>query len=106
MAGEWTPQALDLESIDAIRFDKGCYPGQEIAARLHFRGGNKRHLHRATAQGSIAVGPGDELFDPAGGIVGKVLYVAESTPRRALGVLADGSARTLSTATGATLQID
>lgn len=106
MAGEWTPQALDLESIDAIRFDKGCYPGQEIAARLHFRGGNKRHLHRATAQGSIAVGPGDELFDPASGIVGKVLYVAESTPRRALGVLADGSARTLSTATGATLQID
>jgi len=29
-----------------VRFDKGCYPGQEIAARLHFRGGNKRELVR------------------------------------------------------------
>jgi folate-binding protein YgfZ len=106
MAGEWTPQALDLESIDAVRFDKGCYPGQEIAARLHFRGGNKRHLHRATAQGPVAVGPGDELFDPAGGVAGRVLYVAESTPRRALGVLADGSPRKLATATGATLLVD
>jgi folate-binding protein YgfZ len=106
MAGEWTPQALDLESIDAIRFDKGCYPGQEIAARLHFRGGNKRHLHRATVQGSATVGPGDELFDPAGAVAGRILYVADSSPRRALGVLADGSPRTLTTAAGTTLLVD
>ena len=31
---EFVPQALDLERLDAIRFDKGCFPGQEIAARL------------------------------------------------------------------------
>ena len=42
LAGEFVPQALELERIDAIRFDKGCYPGQEIAARLHFRGGGTR----------------------------------------------------------------
>ena len=44
-----TPPALGLEHLGAVRFDKGCYPGQEIAARLHFRGGNKRHL--VTLQG-------------------------------------------------------
>lgn len=106
MAGECTPQALDLESIDAIRFDKGCYPGQEIAARLHFRGGNKRHPHRATVQGSAIVEAGDELFDPTGGVAGRILYVAGSTPRRALAVLADGSSHRLTTNAGAILLID
>ena len=38
------PPALGLEHLGAVAFDKGCYPGQEIAARLHYRGGNKRHL--------------------------------------------------------------
>ena len=38
------PPALGLEHLGAVVFDKGCYPGQEIAARLHYRGGNKRHL--------------------------------------------------------------
>ena len=47
-----TPPALGLEHLGAVRFDKGCYPGQEIAARLHFRGGNKRHL--VTLQGDAA----------------------------------------------------
>ena len=51
----FVPQALALERIDAIRFDKGCYPGQEIAARLHFRGGNKRHLKRLRWSGDAPV---------------------------------------------------
>lgn len=105
LAGEFTPQALDLESIDAIRFDKGCYPGQEIAARLHFRGGNKRHLQRASVEGPGAIAPGDELFDPAGAIAGKVLYAAPAS-RRALGVLVDGSPRTLETAAGIRFVVD
>ncbi len=43
-AEEFVPQSLDLERLGAVSFRKGCYPGQEIAARLHFRGGNKRGL--------------------------------------------------------------
>lgn len=39
------PPALSMERIGAVAFDKGCFPGQEIAARLHFLGGHKRHLH-------------------------------------------------------------
>jgi len=106
MAGECTPQALDLESIDAIRFDKGCYPGQEIAARLHFRGGNKRHLHRATVEGPAPVEAGDELLGAGGASAGKILYVAGSASRRALAVLADGSPHALANAAGTTLLID
>jgi folate-binding protein YgfZ len=38
------PPALGLERLGAVSFDKGCYPGQEIAARLHYRGGHKSGL--------------------------------------------------------------
>lgn len=38
------PQALGMECLGAMSFSKGCYPGQEIAARLHYRGGFKRQL--------------------------------------------------------------
>jgi folate-binding protein YgfZ len=39
------PPALGLERLGAVSFDKGCYPGQEIAARLHHLGGHKLRLH-------------------------------------------------------------
>jgi tRNA-modifying protein YgfZ len=51
--------ALSLHRLGAIALDKGCYPGQEIVARLHYRGGNKRHLHRI--QLSKVVAEGTEL---------------------------------------------
>jgi folate-binding protein YgfZ len=46
-AGEaqFLPPALGLERLGAVSFDKGCYPGQEIAARLHYRGGHKSCLY-------------------------------------------------------------
>nr|WP_199038480.1 folate-binding protein [Dyella sp. ASV24] len=43
--GALLPQAISLERLQAVAFDKGCYPGQEIVARLHYRGGLKRHMH-------------------------------------------------------------
>lgn len=42
---ELLPPALSLQRLHAAAIDKGCYPGQEIVARLHYRGGSKRHLH-------------------------------------------------------------
>ncbi|WP_238149757.1 YgfZ/GcvT domain-containing protein [Dyella jiangningensis] len=43
--GTLLPPALSFERLQAVSFDKGCYPGQEIVARLHYRGGHKRHMH-------------------------------------------------------------
>jgi len=43
--GALLPPAISLERLQAVAFDKGCYPGQEIVARLHYRGGHKRHMH-------------------------------------------------------------
>lgn len=50
------PAALSLQRLQAVAVDKGCYPGQEIVARLHFRGGHKRHLHRGTLSQPMPVG--------------------------------------------------
>jgi folate-binding protein YgfZ len=46
LLSELLSPALSLQRLDAVVIDKGCYPGQEIVARMHFRGGNKKHLHR------------------------------------------------------------
>jgi folate-binding protein YgfZ len=74
---EFVPQALDLGQLDAIRFDKGCFPGQEIAARLHFRGGVKQRLRRAALHGAGEVAPGLRI-DASGSAVGVVLYGART----------------------------
>ncbi|HET6546314.1 MAG TPA: folate-binding protein [Rhodanobacteraceae bacterium] len=75
LAGRFLPQTLDLERLDAIRFDKGCYPGQEIAARVHFRGGNKHRLVRLRLADGVAPVAGAQLLH-AGHAVGTVLYGA------------------------------
>ncbi len=59
LLGELLPSALSLQRLHAVAVDKGCYPGQEIVARLHFRGGHKRHLHCVRL--SQAVSAGDTL---------------------------------------------
>jgi len=57
---ELLPAALSLQRLQAVAIDKGCYPGQEIVARLHYRGGHKRHLHSVTL--SQAANAGDRLL--------------------------------------------
>lgn len=39
---QYVPQMLNLQCLDAISFDKGCYAGQEMVARMKYLGKNKR----------------------------------------------------------------
>ena len=39
---EYVPQMLNLQSLNAIDFEKGCYMGQEVVARTKYLGRNKR----------------------------------------------------------------
>ncbi|MGY6588449.1 MAG: CAF17-like 4Fe-4S cluster assembly/insertion protein YgfZ [Wenzhouxiangella sp.] len=43
-SARFLPQFLDLSTHDGLSFRKGCYPGQEVIARLHFRGTVKYRL--------------------------------------------------------------
>jgi folate-binding protein YgfZ len=53
-------QMLNLDLLQGISFDKGCYTGQEIIARMHFRGQVKRRMLRYAFTGSPPV-PGTRI---------------------------------------------
>jgi len=46
LAERFVAQMLNLDALGAVSFDKGCYPGQEIIARVHNLGGVKRRARR------------------------------------------------------------
>jgi folate-binding protein YgfZ len=52
-------QMLNLDVLGAIAFDKGCYTGQEVIARAHYRGRVKRRLQRFLTRGPARLAPGD-----------------------------------------------
>lgn len=60
------PQTLNLDLIEGVSFTKGCYPGQEVVARSHYRGTVKRRMARGviTVQAEAPAGlPGVDLFN-------------------------------------------
>jgi len=55
------PQMLNLDINEiGVNFSKGCYPGQEVVARLHYLGSVKRRLFAFESNSEINVG--DALF--------------------------------------------
>jgi tRNA-modifying protein YgfZ len=50
------PQMLGLESLGGLSLKKGCFPGQEVIARLHYKGELKRELRRMTASAALLAG--------------------------------------------------
>ena len=46
----YLPQMLNLEALGGLSFQKGCYPGQEVIARLKYRGEIKRRMFLAGAK--------------------------------------------------------
>lgn len=42
----FVPQHVNLERVDGVSFRKGCYPGQEIVARMHYLGKPSRRMYR------------------------------------------------------------
>lgn len=58
---EFVPQMLNFELIGGVSFQKGCYPGQEIVARMQYLGRLER-LYRAHVAAAEAVAPGASLY--------------------------------------------
>jgi tRNA-modifying protein YgfZ len=75
------PNWLGLGRLQAISVSKGCYPGQEIMARLHFKGGNKRGLYRLQLRCDALPATGTPLLDTgrATAEVGIVVMAAWTT---------------------------
>lgn len=79
----FVPQMINLQLIEALSFTKGCYPGQEIVARMQYLGKLKRHMRLFKApivQGAVL--PGSKVSsgeDAEAGIVVDAVAVAEPT---------------------------
>lgn len=57
-------QTIDLDTAGGVSFTKGCYPGQEIVARVHYLGRAKQRLHLASCTCDAA--PGTAIFAAEG----------------------------------------
>jgi folate-binding protein YgfZ len=61
----FVPQMTNMQLIDGVNFDKGCYVGQEIVARMKYLGSLKRRMYLARTDASTNPQPGQELFSTA-----------------------------------------
>jgi folate-binding protein YgfZ len=71
------PQEASLEK-SAVRFDKGCYLGQEVVCMLELRGHVKRKLVPLVLDAALALERGAAVTDDAGVAVGEVTSTAPS----------------------------
>jgi tRNA-modifying protein YgfZ len=55
-------QMANLDALGGVSFNKGCYPGQEIVARTHYLGKQKRRMFPAHIESENIPKAGDELF--------------------------------------------
>jgi len=76
----FVPQMLNLDLIGGVSLTKGCYPGQEIVARMHFRGTLKQRMYLANIAGSDRPQPGENLYssDFGGQACGRIVNAASS----------------------------
>ncbi len=58
----FVPQMLNMELINGVNFQKGCYTGQEIVARMQYLGKAKRRMFHVFINTNDKVEPGDKLF--------------------------------------------
>ena len=81
----FVPQMLNWELIGGVSFQKGCYPGQEIVARMQYLGRLKERLYRAhVAMRPVVDGvpqPGQPLYGATFGAqaCGTIVNAAPST---------------------------
>ena len=60
----FVPQTLNFEVLNGVSFTKGCYPGQEVVARMQYLGTLKRRMFPITFKTDDVVLPGTDLHSP------------------------------------------
>jgi folate-binding protein YgfZ len=66
-------QQLNLHRLGAVSFDKGCYTGQEIIARMKYLGTLKKRMFLLYSAQTARTRPGADVFDAAGAKCGEVV---------------------------------
>ena len=74
-SGQFVPQWLSLQRLDAFSVKKGCYPGQEIVSRMHFLGQSKRAAFRLRGQGEPPA-PLAKVLSAEGRTLGELVWAS------------------------------
>lgn len=80
----FTAQQLNLDLIGGVSFRKGCYPGQEVVARLHYLGEPKRRLFHAVAKTNDLPGVGETVNDKDGAVIGHIVRAIQGPDQQLL----------------------
>lgn len=106
VAERYVPQMLNLDRLDALSFDKGCYPGQEVVARVRHLGSVKRRMRRYASEAEATPpAPGAEVVTAAGQSAGEIVRAAQAGGGfEALAVIDDAAAEAELFAAGARLR--
>ena len=59
---QFVPQMVNFELIGGVNFKKGCYPGQEVVARMDTYGNVRRHLVGLILKDATIPPKGAKLF--------------------------------------------
>ncbi|EMR13530.1 folate-dependent protein for Fe/S cluster synthesis/repair in oxidative stress [Methylophaga lonarensis MPL] len=75
---QFTPQQINFEVMGGVSFKKGCYPGQEVVARLHYLGKPSRRMFLCRLNNTSAnLNAGDEVVDANQEVLGHIVNHAK-----------------------------
>lgn len=72
----FVPQQVNLDLIEGVSFKKGCFPGQEIVARMHYLGKPSRRMRYLKGPDGTPPAPGTKVTLADGGNAGEVVLAA------------------------------
>ncbi|VAW95887.1 tRNA-modifying protein YgfZ [hydrothermal vent metagenome] len=77
----FVPQMLNLQLINTINFQKGCYPGQEIVARTKYLGKLKKRLYLAEVPTANPIEIGTDIYQSGDNLqsVGKIVLASANS---------------------------
>ena len=58
----FVPQMVNLQQLDGVSFKKGCYPGQEVVARMQYLGKLKRRMYLVQLETDTVPQPGNGII--------------------------------------------
>lgn len=69
----WIPQMVNYIAVGGVDFQKGCYPGQEIVARLNYLGKTKRRMYHIQINTDKLPEINDAIASESDRVAGKIL---------------------------------
>lgn len=73
---KWIPQMVNFIAVNGVDFKKGCYPGQEVVARLNYLGKTKRRMYRIEIDTEILPAVNDTISSASDTAAGQILNTA------------------------------